>query len=382
MKRIIVLVIVCAVGTSIPGRAQFLKNLTNNIKQTLQSRANGKTNQTTNLLLDKIDSATNFSGAKTGKKSAAATSGGATGVSASGALPGIGASAGMPGPTSGPVDTSGLGRVLGAFAKTARENPNDTSQADLVMKSLSRLTGGDGVSPQDSAAAIRSFMTASGGSGYLYETVTTIASKMGNSKDTASFWLTNSGEGRSEMRIPVPGAHTGKIIAIGHSAQPGYSMILDNAERTYTLNIIDTALINSGSQYEVTRIGTETVSGYPCTHVRVSNNIGSGAFKSSTTFDLWTSTAVPGYSLYSKLLTLSGSQGGMIGSLNKAGAAGFLVKMTGGGDGAGYSMVMQLQRVQQRNFPASLFKIPAGYSNSGMSMAQRLLTGSVPANNH
>src|SRR5580692_10905559 len=154
------------------GRAQFFKNLTDNLKQTLQNRGNGKANQTTNKLLDKLDSATTF------KK----------------------------------PDTSGMGRVLGAFAKTAAENPNDTNQADLLSKSLSRLAGGDGVSAGDSAKAIRGYMTASGGAGIMYQMLMTTTSKRGNTRDTNSTWLTNSGEGRSEMRIPMPGVVTPKFI--------------------------------------------------------------------------------------------------------------------------------------------------------------------------
>src|SRR5580692_12843315 len=137
------------------GRAQFFKNLTDNLKQTLQNRGNGKANQTTNKLLDKLDSATTF------KK----------------------------------PDTSGMSRVLGAFAKTAAENPNDTNQADLLSKSLGRLAGGDGVSAGDSAKAIKTYMSASGGSGVLYQTITTTTSQRGATKDTNSTWLTSGGEG-------------------------------------------------------------------------------------------------------------------------------------------------------------------------------------------
>jgi hypothetical protein len=363
MKRItlfMTLLALLAVIRPLSGKAQFLKNLTSNIKQTLQNRANGKTNQTTNSLLDKVDSATRVGGAKTGKT-------GGTGT------PGVTGAAG------GSVDTSGMNRVLGAFAKTAQENPNDTNQADLVMKSLGRLTGGDGVSPQDSAAAIKGFMTASGGSGYFYLTVTSLTSTRGNSKDTMSMWFTNGGEGRAEIQLPIPGVQSSKIISIGHSIQPKYSMILDDQDKTYTLNIIDTALINEGGgKYQVTKVGTEAVSGYSCIHSRLVNTIGSGAFKSTTTYDVWTSTTVPGYSLFSKIVALQGSQGGMLGALAKVGAAGFLVKMTSA-SGKDYSMVMQLMKVQQQNCPATMFEIPRGYTNEAISMPQRMLKGSTPA---
>jgi Domain of unknown function (DUF4412) len=321
------------------GRAQFFRNLTDNIKQSLQNRANGKTNTTTNNLLDKIDSATKIGGGTKG--------------------------------TTGKIDTSGMGRVLGAFAKTAAENPNDTNRADLLSKSLSRMVGGDGVSAVDSAKAIKSYLTASGGSGVLYQMLTTTTSKRGSTRDTNSTWLTNSGEGRSEMRIPMPGVVTPKFITIGRVTEPTYSVLLDADSKTYSLNIIDTAFLNSGiEKYQVTRIGTETVAGYSCIHSRIVSTMGSGMFKSSSTMDLWTSTSVPGYATYSKLITFQSSTGGMLGALNKAGAGGYLVKMTAG-DGKEYSMTMVLIKAQQGSFPASLFEIPAGYTNDGTSTVQK-----------
>jgi hypothetical protein len=44
-----------------PAKAQFFKDILNNVKQTVQNRANGKANQSTNAVLNKVDSATKFS---------------------------------------------------------------------------------------------------------------------------------------------------------------------------------------------------------------------------------------------------------------------------------------------------------------------------------
>jgi len=166
---------------------------------------------------------------------------------------------------------------------------------------------------------------------------------------------------------------------IGRTNQPTYSIMLDAANRSYSLNVIDTALINSGiEKYQVTRIGTETVAGYSCIHTKIVQTTGSGMFKSTSTMELWTSTAVPGYAIYSKLITFQSSTGGLLGALNKAGAGGFLVKMTAG-NGKDVSMTMQLWKAEQKSFPASLFAIPAGYTNDEMTTAQRMLSGSAPA---
>ncbi len=42
-------------------------------------------------------------------------------------------------------DTASTKKVLGAFAKAAQQNPNDTSSADVTMKALGILAGGGGV---------------------------------------------------------------------------------------------------------------------------------------------------------------------------------------------------------------------------------------------
>ena len=175
----------------------------------------------------------------------------------------------------------------------------------------------------------------------------------------------------------MPGTVTPKFVNIGRVTEPTYSVMLDAGARTYSLNIIDTAFLHSGiEKYQVTRIGAESVAGYSCIHSRIVTTTGSGAFKSTSTMDLWTSTSVPGYATYSKLVTFQSSTGGMLGALNKAGAGGYLVKLTAG-DGKEYSMTMLLIKAQQGSFPASLFEIPGGYSNNGMSTVQRLMSGSA-----
>ena len=266
---------------SLHSQAQFFKNLLNTVKQTAQNRANDKTSQTTNSLLNKADSATQLKSKSGGS--------GSTGTGLSGG-----------GSTAG--DLGSNNRVLGSFAKAAAQNPNDTSSSDLTMKALGIMSGGGGVSAADSAAAIKSFMTASGGSGVLYQYDITTTTKKGILKDTSITYLTNNGNGRKEMRIPMPGVVSGKIITIGHVAQRQYSVMLDPGDKTYSLNVIDTAFINEGGgeTYQVTKVGNETVQGYPAVHVKMTSTMGSRMFKSTTTMDIWISTAVPGYALYVK----------------------------------------------------------------------------------
>jgi hypothetical protein len=323
-----------------PSQAQFFKNVLNSVKQTVQSKSNDKASTVTGQTFDKVTGAPQSNtNTKTGAASGTPAAGGTTsGSPASGAA-------------SGTVDSASMMRALGL------------------------MTGGGGVSAADSAAAIKSFMTASGGSGYLFQYQITMNSKKGGSKDTTTSWFTSSGNGRSEMRINYPGVTSGKIITIAHATQRQYSVLLDPDDKTYSLNVIDTALINSGGgeDYKVTRVGSETVGGYSCIHSKVTSTMGTRMFKSTTSFDIWTSTTVPGYALFKKMGSLENVKPKMMVALDNAGAGGFFVKMTSGDKD--YSFTMLLTRADAQSFPASLFEIPSGYAPSRETMMSQMMSG-------
>ena len=300
--------------------AQFFKNIVNTVKNTAQGRANSKADGTTNKAIDKVD------------------------------------------PTTGKPGTG---------------TPPDSSAAGM-MKMLGVMTGGGGVSAADSAKAISAFKQGNGGSGFHYEYLSTATSKKnGTSKDTSYRWMTNGGEGRSEMRISFPGMSSGKLIVVGRISLQNYSILEDPDNKEYSLAVIDTALINSRqSTYKVTRVGDETMNGYACVHVKLTSTSGSGLFKSSSTEDLWTSTAVPGYSLYRNLSDQTVSFG-MMKALEEAGAGGVMVKMTA--SGKDYSMTYDLVHAETGSYPASLFMIPAGYTQTNKTIMDYMLAGMKPA---
>ncbi len=311
--------------------AQLLKRIINDVKQTAQNRADSKTTETTNKAIDKIGSS------KSSKP----------GSSSSG-------------------DSSSVNKVLGAFAKAAQDNPNDTSSADLTMKALGNLVGGGGVSAADSAAAIKEYTSATGGAGIYYEYTIDVKTKQNSGSQSVSrMYMTNGGEGRSEMNIAaMMGARqSGAMVVIGRASHPTYSITLDDDEKSYSLNVIDTSLINGvDKNCRVTKIGDETVQGYHCIHVRMTTTYGSGMFKSASEEDIWTSVDVPGYAIMKKTMMQQNVTPQLFKALEAAGCAGFVVKMSSGGKN--YSMTMQLTKAEKQNFPASLFKIPAGYTES------------------
>ncbi len=312
--------------------AQLLKKIMNTVKNTVDNRVNDKAAKSTNQVFDKVDGTT-----KTKSTSNTTTSAGVQ------------------------ADTASTNKVLGAFAKAAQQNPNDTSAADVTMKALGILAGGDGVSAADSADAIKSFRKASGGPGFYYETTNTVVTKKGTVKNVNKTWYAASGEARVEMNLAAMMGVSGgsPMIGISHASKPTYSIILDDQDKTYSLNIIDTSLINSGNKYTVTKIGNETVGGYPCVHARLTS---SGRNKMD--MDIWTCMSVPGYSLMEKMMTTSKSMvtPDMFNALKRAGADGYFVKIEV--KNKDISSEMLLTKVEQKNLAASLFAIPAGYTES------------------
>ncbi len=326
-----------------PADAQLLKKIMNTVKNTADNRINDKVGQSTNQVFDKVDGVT-----KTKSSSNTTTSAGTQG------------------------DTASTNKVLGAFAKAAQQNPNDTSAADVTMKALGILTGGGGVSAADSAAAIKSFATAKGGAGFYYESVTTTTTKKGISKDTSKTYMTSTGEGRKEMRMTIPGTMSNQFINIGRAGNPKYSIMLYPETKTYALNIIDTSLINANDEtYEVTKIGNENIQGYNCTHVKLKSTFGKGMFKSSSSMDLWTSEDVPGYSFIKKIMVSQNIKPQMLQVLEKNNCGGYIVKMVSADKD--YSMEMTIIKVENKTFPASLFEIPGSYKESNENMMYHMI---------
>jgi hypothetical protein len=264
-----------------------------------------------------------------------------------------------------------IDRVDGTSATSAGSQSSDTASAAAAMKMVNTLIGAGGVSKEDSVKAIQAYRSARGGSGVFLQMEMTMTGKM-NRKDTSGIWVTDDGEGRAEMTI----LGSKKIITIGRLSMPTYSLSLNPESSTFALNIVDTSLLNM-EDYKVEKLGAETVGGYPCTHVRVTSKIGKGIFSSKTTEELWVSTAMPGYSVLKSSVVAAGQQYGMMKAMHQAGVDGFFVKMSAAGKD--YSMTMQLVQVKQTSFPASMFAIPSGYTESDEGVLTRLLPAAMGA---
>ena len=216
------------------------------------------------------------------------------------------------------------------------------------------------ISPADSAAAIKSFMTGMGGGGLLYQYRITysfsIKKKDSISRDTMSVAFTDGHNARTDM-----GMLGSRMVVLGHAGMPRYSIILHPDNKTYTFNIIDTAAINAGNglTYQVTKVGNETVQGYNCIHSKMTSIIGG---KTEVTEDIWTSNDVPGYALLKSFATIQNVTPKMMQALDQAGCGGMFVKMTT--QSTSFSMDMLLIAAGRKTFPDSMFQLPAGYTQA------------------
>lgn len=313
--------------------AQLLKNILNNVKNTAQNRADQKANDVTNKALDKIDNAT------TGNNGAATPN------------------------SSGKSDQD---RVFGGFAKADEDNPNDTSMSDLLSKSLGNMLGGNGVSAADSAKALAAFKS-TGNSGnircvYFEITNELITDKGVRSTTINKEWFTGDGRARGEMNLAemIAGAagyqiKSKPIVIISRVNMPNYSVTLNDEDKTYSLNVIDQALLNKDMEsYSAHVIGTETVNGYSCKHVVLRGKKG--------VIDMWMSTGVPGYDEYKKAAaTTVGAAANYMSALKAAGAEGFPVKIFLENSASSMTLTKATYLGVSNNF----FDIPSNYSESG-----------------
>lgn len=246
---------------------------------------------------------------------------------------------------------------------TTTTKGDSTTHTGLDSASLRKMMAGlnkpkPSISPADSAAAIKAFTSGGGGSGIFcqYQVTNNLLKAKKQSLDTMSMSYCDGGY----SRVDFGGVMGIGSALIGRAAQPKYSVMLNAQNKTYILNIVDTAALNNNNAtYQVTKIGNETAQGYSCVHFKLTIT-----YANSTPIveDIWTSKDVPGYSEMSKMMTVKGVTIKMLQVIEQAGCLGSFVKLTMLTKDISMSMV--LMTASRKTFPASAFQIPAGYKES------------------
>ena len=227
-------------------------------------------------------------------------------------------------------------------------------------------------SGKDSTSTIPSSAAASGDDMY-YELTSTSSGKNMAINTTIKMYVSSKGDMRTEMNM-VNSASANKnaapMILIGHADKPDETISIDDEKKTYTINHINPADLNTGEKMQstATKIGEEKISGFNCVHAKIISKKTMGSFYSETdTVDLWKSNEVPMQSNVKELFDQFESRTGnsmyspeVTEQLRQLGCNGFMVKVQMASKDV--SMVMQLTKVERRDFPAGMFQIPAGYT--------------------
>ena len=222
-------------------------------------------------------------------------------------------------------------------------------------------------------ATVNSSASTNSGDDMYYELTSTSSGKDMVINTTTKMYVSSKGDMRTEMNM-INSASANKnaapMILIGHADKPNESISIDDEKKTYTINHINPADLNTGEKIQSTaaKIGEEKISGFNCVHAKIISKKTMGSFYSETdTVDLWKSNDVPMQSNVKELFNQFESRTGntmyspeVTEQLKQMGCVGFTVKMEMGSKDV--STVMQLTKVERRDLPATMFEIPTGYT--------------------
>lgn len=224
-------------------------------------------------------------------------------------------------------------------------------------------------------------VSASGGPGddMYYEMTITSAGKDFSMNGVTKMFVSSKGDMRTEMNLANSASGnkiTAPMVLIGHSDKPDESVSINDSAKTYTINQISSADLNTGekTQSTVTKIGDEKILGFNCVHARVISTKKIGSFYSNIdTFDIWKSNDVPMQSTVKKLMNKFESRTGnfmyepeVADKLKQMGCEGFMVKLQMKTKNT--LMTTELTRVEDRTIPAGMFEIPVGYKEDKSGM--------------
>lgn len=183
---------------------------------------------------------------------------------------------------------------------------------------------------------------------------------------TSTIYISKAGI-RTEMSAGMQGMNINMVMLMRHDT-PDKVYRIDHQNKTYTIMNIpkasddtDSANTNPDDKYKVEKLGQETILGYKTQHVRL-------VHKSATT-EMWTTKELLDSDAFSRLearrnRTRAGND--LLKALKDAGADGMPIRsITSIGEG---KVTTEVVKVDKKKLPASLFEIPAGYTESAGGM--------------
>lgn len=168
-------------------------------------------------------------------------------------------------------------------------------------------------------------------------------------------------------RIPEPL----KTTVITKSSRPDEAVIVNHRTRSWSAVNLRTAaesatLLDFDSNYRLARLGTETVKGYRCEHIRLTS--------STEQLELWMSRGLADFSTFRLLQSQNPrlSNTALSRTISGAGIEGFPVRIVQRNDNGLY--MMELVKATPGAVPGSAFSVPNGYArmeNPGKTVDSR-----------
>ena len=173
---------------------------------------------------------------------------------------------------------------------------------------------------------------------------------------------------RSEVSVQM-GPVAMRTVTLQKAGATNTLYRISDASRTYTEIDLARTPETAGQppasdKYSVTKLGQETILGYPVQHVLVlEKNPGTG---NAGTIGLWTAKDLLDFATFNKLQVHRGKADvdeALAKALKDAGADGLPLKFVGTSPQGG-KVTLEAVKVDKQPLPASLFEIPAGYTKS------------------
>ncbi|MCC6251323.1 MAG: DUF4412 domain-containing protein [Bacteroidia bacterium] len=187
---------------------------------------------------------------------------------------------------------------------------------------------------------------------YYMEYISLVGSGSTTVSSKYKIWNSNSGS-RVEMDMEIPGMGAHNTIVINPIDKPNISYLIDEQNKSYT-EISNNDVDNNDDFGTVEIVGKEKVNGYNCVHARIKSK--------GPTIEMWTTKDIPFYKEIANKNWNQGSKKAIENAFKNKEVEGVMVKMKGSEQGATY--VMELVKIEKKNIPGSMFKVPANYTKT------------------
>lgn len=172
--------------------------------------------------------------------------------------------------------------------------------------------------------------------------------------------LYNNGNSRVEMEMVMPASMGGAPINMTSlilKDEPKRVYMLNEEKKTYTtFDMKGTGSYDDADNYEITVVGKEKVNNYNATHIIVKEK------DRDRQQELWVSTEVPGYGMYTKIQNKY-THAGMYKAMEAKGVKGYAVRVKAKDENNRFSLTMDLIKAETKAQPDNLFTL-AGYTKA------------------